>query len=106
MNWKAVAAILVVSVLIVVGWGFVRDSRVNADFPAIRAKSTEAEVTQLMGDPKQIKKSCEAYDTSVAPDCDHVFIYRSFFGSLRSKYWLVFFDKNELVTATSSELEP
>jgi len=34
MNWNAVAAILVVIVLLVVGWGFVRDSRVNADFIA------------------------------------------------------------------------
>ena len=106
MNWKAVAAILIVVLLVTVGWGFVRDSRVNTDFPAIRAKSTEAEVRQLMGDPKHIQKSCEAYDTSVAPNCDHVFIYRSFFGPLRGKYWLVFFDKNDRVTATSSQLEP
>ena len=106
MNWKAVAAILVIVLLGAVVWGFVRDSRVDTDFPAIRAKSTEAEVRRLMGNPRTIQKSCAAYDTSVAPDCDHVFIYRSFFGPLRGKYWLVFFDKNDRVTATSSQLEP
>jgi|SRR4051794_34924292 len=106
MNWKAIAAILVVVLLLALGGGFVRDSRVNTDFPAIRAKSSEADVRQLMGDPKEIQKSCAAYGTSVTPDCDHVFIYRSIFAPLRSKYWLVFFDKNDRVTATSSEMEP
>jgi hypothetical protein len=106
MNRKTVAAIVVVVMLLGVGAGLVRDWRVDADFSAIRAKSSEADVRHLMGKPKQIQRSCEAFDTSVMPDCDHVFIYRSIFGPLRSKYWLVFFDKNDKVTATSSELEP
>ena len=106
MKWKAVAAIAFVVLLIAFGAGVARDWRLDADFPAIRAKSTEADVRQLMGDPKQIKRSCAAYDTSVVPNCDHLFIYRSIFSPIRSKYWLVFFDKNARVTATSSELEP
>ena len=105
MNWKAIVGLVVV-ILLAVGAGHVRDARVDTDFPSIRAKSSEADVRHIMGDPKQIQRSCAAYDTSVGPDCDHVFIYRSVFYPLRSKYWLVFFDENNQVTATSSELEP
>ena len=59
-----------------------------------------------MGEPKEIQRPCQAYETAVTPDCDHVFIYRSIFYPLRNKYWLVFFDENNQVTATSSQLEP
>jgi hypothetical protein len=106
MNWKAITTIVVGVILIGLVAGVVRDWRMDADFPAIRAKSGEPDVRQLMGKPKQVQPSCEAYDTSVAPNCDHVFIYRSIFAPLRSKYWLVFFDKNDRVTATSTQLEP
>jgi hypothetical protein len=106
MNWKAIAALVIVIVLIALGAGLVRDSRVNTDFPSIRARSGEADVRQLMGNPKEIQKPCRAYDTIVTPDCDHVFIYRSIFYPLRGKYWLVFFNENNRVIATSSQLEP
>jgi hypothetical protein len=106
MNWKAIAAIAFVVATLALGAGLVRDWRIDADFPAIRALSTEADVRRLMGEPKQVQKSCEVYDTSVTPDCDHVFIYRSIFAPMKSRYWLVFFDQKNQVTATSSELEP
>jgi hypothetical protein len=106
MNWKTIAALLIAIVLVALCAGWVRDSRIDTDFPSIRAKSDEASVRQLMGDPAKIASSCDAYDTSVTPDCDHVFIYRSIFYPVRGRYWLVFFDKNKQVTATSSELEP
>ena len=106
MSWKVPTAVVIAVLLMGLAAGIARDWRVDADFPAIRAKSSEADVKQLMGDPKVVQKSCAAYDTSVAPDCDHVFIYKSIFAPVRSKYWLVFFDKNDQVTATSSELEP
>jgi hypothetical protein len=106
MTWKSTAALVFAILLIAVAAGLVHDSRVATDFPSIRAKSSEADVLHLMGKPKQVHSSCAAYDTTVLPNCDHVFIYRSIFYPLRGKYWLVFFDKNEQVTATSSELEP
>lgn len=106
MNWKAIAAIVFILVLICTAAGFVRDSRVDTDFPAIRAKSSEAEVRRIMGNPKEIQSTCQAYDTLVTPDCDHVFVYRSIFYPLRNMYWLVFFDQNNQVTATSSQREP
>ncbi|HEY2040914.1 MAG TPA: hypothetical protein VGG95_14685 [Edaphobacter sp.] len=106
MNWKAITATVFMLVLICAAAGFVRDSRIDTDFPAIRAKSSEAEVRRIMGGPKQIQSPCQAYDTSVAPDCNHVFVYRSIFYPLRNKYWLVFFDQNNQVTATSSQREP
>ena len=106
MNWKAITAIIFILVLICIAAGFVRDSRVDTDFPAIRAKSSEAEVRRIMGNPKQIQSPCQAYDTSVAPDCTHVFVYHSIFYPLRNKYWLVFFNQNNQVTATSSQREP
>src|SRR3954468_19386505 len=99
MNWKTIAAIAVVLLLAIAAAGLVRDSRIDSDFPTIRALSTEAEVRKLMGEPKQIQKPCAVYDISVTPDCDHVFIYRSIFAPMRSKYWLVFFDQNSRVTA-------
>jgi hypothetical protein len=106
MNWRALTAVVVVIVAGGTAAGLIRDSRINTDFPAIRARSTEAAVRQLMGEPKQIQKTCTVFDTSVTPDCDHVFIYKSIFAPMKSKYWLVFFDQNNQVTATSSELEP
>jgi hypothetical protein len=103
MNWKAIAVVVIMLLLIITAAGFVRDSRVDTDFPAIRAKSSEADVRRIMGDPKEIQRPCDAYGTSVTPDCNHVFIYRSIFYPLRNKYWLVFFDENNQVTATSSQ---
>lgn len=107
MNWKAIAAISLMLLLIcAAAAGYARDSRVNADFPALRAKSSETDVRRIMGNPKKIQKNCTVYDTSVSPDCDHVFIYRSIFYPLRDRYWLVFFNQNNQVTATSSQMEP
>lgn len=103
MNWKAIAVVVIMLLLVITAAGFVRDSRVETDFPALRAKSSEADVRRIMGDPKEIQRSCDAYGTSVTPDCNHVFIYRSIFYPLRNKYWLVFFDENNQVTATSSQ---
>jgi len=103
MNWKAIAAIVIVLLLVAVGAGMVRDSRIDSDFPSLRAKSPETEVRRIMGNPKEIQSSCEAYGTEVTPDCNHVFIYRSIFYPIRDKYWLVFFDKSDCVTATSSQ---
>lgn len=106
MNWKVVLTVLLVLMLAGTAAGLIFDSRLNADFPAIRAKSSEAEVRHIMGNPREVHHPCQAYDTSVTPDCNHVFIYRSIFYPLRDKYWLVFFDENNQVTATSSQLEP
>jgi len=106
MNWKTIVGLVFAILLVAVGAGFIRDSRIESDFPSVRADSGEAEIHHLLGEPSKVQASCQAYDTSVTPDCDHVFIYRSIFYPLRSKYWLVFFNKNKQVTATSSELEP
>jgi hypothetical protein len=106
MSWKAILALLILVLLTGTAIGFIRDSRLDTDFPAIRAKSSEADVRRIMGNPKKIEPSCQAYDTSVSPGCDHVFIYRSLFYPLRSKYWLVFFNENNQVTATSGQMEP
>jgi len=103
MNWKAILAIIVLLLVIVAAAGFVRDSRVDADFPSLPAKASEAEVRRIMGNPKEIQRPCDAYGISVTPDCNHVFIYRSIFYPLRDKYWLVFFNENNQVTATSSQ---
>jgi hypothetical protein len=103
MNWKAIAVTVVMLLLVITAAGFVRDSRVDADFPSLRAKSSEADIRRILGNPKEIQKPCDAYGTSVTPQCNHVFIYRSIFYPLRNKYWLVFFDENNQVTATSSQ---
>ena len=106
MNWKTILGLVIAILLVALGAGFIRDSRIESDFPSVRAQSDETQIHHLLGEPSRVQVSCEAYDIQVAPDCDHVFIYRSIFYPLRSKYWLVFFNKNQRVTATSSELEP
>lgn len=103
MNWKAILGILVVLLLIVAAAGMVRDSRIDSDFPSLQAKASEAEVRRIMGNPREIQSPCDAYGTSVSPNCNHVFVYRSIFYPVRSKYWLVFFNENNHVTATSSK---
>lgn len=104
--WKPIAGLVLAGTLAALGAGLVRDWRIDADFPAIRARSSEADIRSLMGEPKQVQRSCAAFDTTVTPDCDHLFIYRSSFAPLEHRYWLVFFDQNNQVTATSSEREP
>jgi len=106
MKWKIASVAIIVLLLCAAAAGVVRDWRVAADFPAIRAQSSEGDVRKLMGEPKQIARSCAVFDTLVTPSCDHVFIYKSIFAPVESKYWLVFFDENNQVTATSSQLEP
>ena len=103
MNWKAILGVVVVLLLVVAAAGAIRDSRIDSDFPSLPAKSSEAEVRRIMGNPREIQRPCDAYGTSLSPDCDHVFIYRSILYPLRSKYWLVFFNKSNQVTATSSK---
>lgn len=103
MNWKAILGIIVVLLLVVIVAGIIHDTRVNSDFPSLQAKSSEAEVRRIMGEPKEIQRPCDAYGTSLSPDCDHVFVYRSILYPLRSKYWLVFFNKSNQLTATSSK---
>jgi hypothetical protein len=103
MNWKAILGIIVVLLLVITAAGMIRDSRIDSDFPSLRAKASEAEVRRIMGNPRTIQSPCDAYGTSVSPDCNHVFIYRSIFYPVRGKYWLVFFNENNQVTATSSE---
>jgi len=103
MNWKAIVVVVVVLLVVVTAAGMIRDSRIDSDFPSLQAKSSEAEVRRIMGTPKEIQSPCDAYGTSVSPDCNHVFVYRSTLYPLRSKYWLVFFNKNNQVTATSSK---
>ncbi len=67
-------------VLICAAAGFVRDSRVDTDFPAIRARSTEAEVRRIMGDPKQIQTPRSGLrHLGESPTANHVFVYRSIF---------------------------
>ena len=106
MNWKTIVGLVFAIFLVALGAGYIRDSRLDSDFPSVQAQSNEAELRHLLGEPTKVDPSCNAYDTSVTPDCDHVLIYRSIFYPVRNKYWLVFFNKNQHVTATSSELEP
>jgi hypothetical protein len=103
MKWKAILTSVVVLLLVIGAAGYFHDSRIDSDFPSLRPKSSEAEIRRILGNPRQIQKPCDAYGTSVTPDCDHVFIYRSIFYPVRNKYWLVFFNENNQVTATSSE---
>jgi hypothetical protein len=106
MKWTAILAVAVLAVATLLGVGIVRDWRIDSDFPAIRAKSSESQVKQLMGEPRQVERSCRAFDIQLIANCDHVFIYQSSLTPLRDKHWLVFFDGNNQATATSTETEP
>jgi hypothetical protein len=106
MKWRAITGVVALLLVILLGIGLVRDWRLESDFPAIRAKSNEIQVKDLMGEPREVDRPCQAYDTKLIANCDHVFVYRSSLAPLRDKYWLVFFDGNNQATATSSEIEP
>jgi hypothetical protein len=106
MKWRAIVGVVVLLLLTFAGIGLVHDWRMESDFPAIRAKSGEIQVKDLMGEPREVNRPCQAYDTRLTANCDHVFVYRSSLAPLRDKYWLVFFDGNNQATATSSEVEP
>jgi hypothetical protein len=106
MKWRAIVGVVALLFITFVGIAVVRDWRLESDFPAIRALSNEMQVKQLMGEPREVDRPCQAYDTRLIANCDHVFVYRSSLAPLRDKYWLVFFDGNNQATATSSEIEP
>jgi hypothetical protein len=106
MRSKPVLAVLALVILLGVIFGLYRDHRLDSNFPAVKPKAPESEVRALMGNPSKIDHSCSAYGTVVTENCDHVFVYRSSFGPVRSRYWLVFFDANQQATATSKQAEP
>jgi hypothetical protein len=106
MKWRAIVGAVVLLAVTLLGIGLVHDWRLESDFPAIRAKSSEIQVKDLMGEPREVDRPCQAYDIRLTANCDHVFVYRSSLAPLRDKYWLVFFDGNNQATATSSEIEP
>ena len=106
MKWRAIVGVVVLLLFTFAGIGLVRDWRMESDFPAIRSLSNEMQVKELMGEPREVDRPCQAYGVTLATNCDHVFVYRSSLSPLRDKYWLVFFDGNNQATATSSEIEP
>jgi hypothetical protein len=106
MKWRAIVGVVALLSLTLVGIAVVHDWRLESDFPAIRALSNEMQVKQLMGEPREVDRPCQAYGIKLTTNCDHVFVYRSSLAPLRDKYWLVFFDGNNQATATSSEVEP
>ena len=105
-NWPDIAAVLTLLLLTALGMAMVADWRVDGDFPAIRAKSSETQVKQVMGEPGEVDRPCRAFDVQLIANCDHVFVYRSTLAPLRDKHWLVFFDQNNQATATSTETAP
>ena len=105
-KWFLVAASVALVLVAALCIGIVRDWRVEGDFPAIRAKSSEMQVKQLMGEPREVDRPCQVYGVQLIANCDHVFVYRSSLAPLRDRYWLVFFDPNNQATATSAESEP
>jgi hypothetical protein len=106
-KWPGIVAASVALVVVAaLGVGVVRDWRVEGDFPSIRAKSSEIQVKQLMGEPREVDRPCIAYGIQLIANCDHVFVYRSSLAPLSDKHWLVFFDHNNQATATSTESEP
>jgi hypothetical protein len=105
-KWSVAATSAGLALIVALGVGVIRDRRVDGDFPAIRAKSSEMQVKQLMGEPRKVDRPCRAYSVQLITNCDHVFVYRSSLAPVRDKYWLVFFDQNNQATATSTETEP
>ena len=105
-KWSIAATSAVLALIVALGVGVMRDWRVDGDFPSIRAKSSEMQVKQLMGEPGKVDRPCRSYSVQLITNCDHVFVYRSSLAPLRDKYWLVFFDQNNQATATSAETEP
>jgi len=106
MKWRAIIVVVALLLITFVGIGVVHDWRLESDFPAIRALSNEMQVKQLMGEPREVDRPCQAYGIRLTTNCDHVFVYRSSLAPVRDKDWLVFFDGNNQATATSSEVEP
>jgi hypothetical protein len=106
MKIKVAIAVLFVLVVLAALWGMMRDRRLDESFRTIARQTSEAQVLAAMGPPNAIQRPCKAYETEVAANCDHVFVYRSSFAPLRHKYWLFFLDENKQAIATSTEKEP
>jgi hypothetical protein len=105
-KWYITAACVVFLVLSALVVGLVHDRRMDADFPSVRSKSSEIQVKQLLGEPREVNRQCRNFSVQLVANCDHIFVYRSSLTPLRDRYWLVFFDQNNQATATSAESEP
>ena len=87
-------------------FGTYHDRKIEAHFIAVNPSMTEADVRNLLADPAATQPNCQAYGTDVTGNCDHVFVYKSFFSAVHPRYWLVFFGKDGLVTAKSRQVTP
>ncbi|WP_035350368.1 hypothetical protein [Edaphobacter aggregans] len=105
-NWPAIVTVLALLLMTALGMAIIADWRLDGDFPAIRPKSSEMQVKQMMGEPGEVDRPCRAFGVQLIANCDHVFVYRSTLAPLRGKHWLVFFDQNNQATATSTETKP
>lgn len=103
MKIRLVLAILFLVAAAILFGGY-RDRTRNTSFLSIQPQASEAAVLRIMGTPTEIDRTCKAYDTQVTTNCDHVFVYKSSLIVVRSQYWLIFFDANNMATATSSQL--
>lgn len=99
-----ITSLLIVGSLLL--FAFYRDHQLQTNFVAIKPLSTEAQVIEALGPASEVQRPCQAYDTQLTANCDHVLVYKSRLSPFRRQYWLIFFDSNSQATATSSQLAP
>ncbi len=104
MRLPSVLAYIVLALVVAVLYGVKRDHKIATGFAAIQPEAEETLVRHRLGVPSRVAASCEAYDTKLTANCDHVLVYRSSFAPARKAYWLVFIDPTGHTTATSREV--
>ena len=102
---KAVIVLILVVAALACIFGVYNDRKLEAHFVAVTPSMSEADVRALLPNPAP-QPDCSAYGTIVTGNCDHVFVYKSFFSAVHPRYWLVFFSKDGTVTAKSRQVTP
>jgi hypothetical protein len=92
MRNKAVFLCVVIAGLAaaMLGWGFLRNSRIAAQYVRVTVGESKEQVTRLLGTPSWVEPCGKSFGTP-KPDCTE-YIYRNSFAPLAPEYYSISFD--------------
>jgi hypothetical protein len=80
------------------GWGFLRNSRIGGQFERVNVGASKEEVVRLLGTPSWIEPCGKSFGTP-RPNCTE-YIYRNSFAPLMPEYYSISFDTSGHVIDT------
>jgi len=79
-------------IALTIGWGFYRNSRIDARFSGVTVGASDTEVVRLLGTPSWVEPCGRSFGTS-KPNCTE-YIYRNSFAPLIPEYYSLSLDSS------------